>query len=155
MLSPDVLLPSAAAVEVEDGELMYLELQVTLTVVLAAAAYVCSTGVFFCAPAVCFLFLFFFSDSCVVRVRLAVLFPAAGATEGKAGGAFGNSAHAAPCAVKHSSRVRACSIYYVCTSLTYSPVLRLMMWGRSRAPACRPVICDWSDVFVVVYARKC
>ncbi|CAM9905468.1 unnamed protein product, partial [Ectocarpus fasciculatus] len=28
VLSPDVLLPSAAAVEVEDGELMYLELQV-------------------------------------------------------------------------------------------------------------------------------
>ena len=28
MLSPDVLLPSAAAMEVEDGELMYLELQV-------------------------------------------------------------------------------------------------------------------------------
>lgn len=28
VLSPDVLLPSAAAVDVEDGELMYLELQV-------------------------------------------------------------------------------------------------------------------------------
>ncbi len=30
VLSPDVLLPSAAAVDVEDGELMYLELQVMM-----------------------------------------------------------------------------------------------------------------------------
>lgn len=30
MLSPGVLIPAAAAVKVEDGELMYLELQVTI-----------------------------------------------------------------------------------------------------------------------------
>lgn len=36
-MSPDVLLPSAAAIEVEDGELMYLELQVTPTLASVTA----------------------------------------------------------------------------------------------------------------------
>lgn len=41
VLSPDVLLPSAAAMEVEDGELMYLELQVTITRAVIYFSFTC------------------------------------------------------------------------------------------------------------------
>lgn len=38
VLSPDLLLPSAADVEIEEGELMYLELQVSLASMLDQAS---------------------------------------------------------------------------------------------------------------------